>query len=124
MSGLICFKFDSDDAWVKAGWAFRQVLEDTLAASPHDGEMAETFAEAESIGWLYVDQLNPDLAERITNAMRRMIEELRAGKTQSRITTKAYGTKTTIEQYLDSLAELSELIPPPLRSEADPSPGS
>lgn len=113
MSGVICFKTGSEDSWVKAGWAFRQVLEDTAAAYPEDTELAEVFAEAKDIGWLYVDQFDPNLAERINKAMRGMIEDVLSGKIQSLLREKTFGDKVTVNQYLLSLEELLHLMPPP-----------
>jgi hypothetical protein len=115
MSGVICFKSQSNEAWVNAGWAFRQVLEDTRTSSPEDEEMAQVLANAEAVGWLYVDSLEPALAARITDAMRRTIEGIQKGEVRSLIHEKNYGTPATVEQYVDSLAELWQLLPSPLK---------
>jgi hypothetical protein len=68
--GAIAFSTKPEESWVVAGWAFRQVLDDTASQHPKDSEMAERFAEAKAIGGLMVYMLEPYFATRVTNAIR------------------------------------------------------
>ncbi|MGA3047881.1 MAG: hypothetical protein ABSD67_14720 [Terracidiphilus sp.] len=106
VGGVISFTKDRENGWLKAGWAFRQVLEDTLSRCPGDSEMARAFESAEACGGLDVGNLSPQLALRVTDAMRNSVIGILNGEFQSGICDKPYGDPRTVEQYLGALREL------------------
>jgi hypothetical protein len=69
MGGVISFSERPEEIWLKAGWVFRQVLEDVAAHHSADKEMLARFEEAEAIGGLLVKRMEPQLGVRTTNAI-------------------------------------------------------
>jgi hypothetical protein len=112
MGGVISFTSDPEEGWLRAGWAFRQVLEDTLASSPGDLEMADAFEMAEALGHLDIAGLEPSLALRVRCSMRAMVNGVLAGEIRSGLLDKRYGDKLTLEQYREALVELLADFPP------------
>ena len=78
-----------------------------------DSAMIEQFEMAEATGWLYVNDLESELRSRVTAAIRRVASQTLAGKIQSGIRGKPYGTPRTIEEYEKGLKRLLETIPDP-----------
>jgi hypothetical protein len=111
MSGVISFSESPEQAWVMAGWVFRQVLEDVLANQPDDHAMKRVFEMAEAIGGLHVNTLEPELRDRITESMRRVVSDILAGRIQSGIKNKTYGDARTVAQYRESVKELMKSMP-------------
>lgn len=93
------------------GWAFRQVLDDVMSQHTEDQEMAGKFVKAEEEGYLAIDMLDPELADRITVAIRQVVTGILAGTIRSGLLDKAYGTSQATEQYLKALRKLLEEIP-------------
>jgi hypothetical protein len=119
MSGVIAFSSEPQDIWLKAGWAFRQVLDDVSTQHPDDSEMAEEFESAKALSGLHIDMLDPDLATRVTKAIRSVVEGILSGTIRSGIHDKIYGDARTIAQYKEALRELLNMLPAP--AERDPS---
>lgn len=111
MGGTVGFSDKPEEIWLKAGWAFRQILEDTLARCSEDIEMREAFEQAEWYNGLAVQDLPGDLAERVISALREVITGILAGTVESGITSKPYGDARTQAQYKEALQELLEIIP-------------
>ena len=111
MGGTVGFSEKPEEIWLKAGWAFRQILEDTLARCPEDAEMREAFEQAEWYSGLAVQNLPNELAERVISALREAITGILAGTVESGITSKPYGDAQTLAQYKEALRELLEIIP-------------
>src|SRR5262245_8396525 len=112
MGVVIAFSDDPQQVWLVAGWAFRQVRDDVLSRYPQDSEMAQAFAKGEAINGLLVDKLEPDLAARITRAIRRVVTDILSGAIRSGIHDQPYGDSYTVEQYCEGLRELLRTIPP------------
>ncbi len=111
MSGFASFSDKSDDTWLKAGWPFRQVLDDTLARNTEVAEMSEAFERAEWYSGLAVGSLPSELAERIITALRKAVIGILSGTTESGLLSKSYGDARSQAQYKEALLELLEIIP-------------
>jgi hypothetical protein len=91
MGGTIGFSERPEQIWLKARWAFRQILEDVSAQYPGDTQMRETFDQAEWNSGLAVNQLSKELAERVVIALREATTGILAGTIESGIISKPYG---------------------------------
>jgi hypothetical protein len=111
MGVTIAFSEKSDEIWLVAGWAFRQVFEDIAIRESEDIEMMREFQLAEALNGLHVDKLEPPLRLRTVNAIRRTASDILSGRLQSGIHAKAYGDERTVEQYRNALQELLAMIP-------------
>jgi hypothetical protein len=109
---VIGFSDKPDEIWCVAGWAFRQVLHDVISQYPEDSEMADEFAVAETYSGLSVDLLKPELAAKVTNAIRQVTTGILCGAIRSGIYDQSYGDARTVEQYREGLRRLLEAIPP------------
>ena len=108
---LISFSEKEGETWVVGGPAFRQVLEDVLEQCPGDSEMVERFEWATESSGLCVDRLSPELADRVTNAIRHVTEGILDGTIRSGILDKPYGSPETLELYKQVLKKLRDAIP-------------
>ncbi len=109
--GAISFSTKPEDSWVVAGWAFRQVLDDTASRHPEDSEMAREFEEAKAISGLIVYKLQRDVAARVTTAIKDVVTGILSGKIRSRIVDQPYSDERTVEEYRKGLQQLLEAIP-------------
>lgn len=107
---VIAFSKDPNEGLVYAGWVIRQVLDDTLAQNPNDAEMAAAFALAKESFGIVVYALQPDLAARVTKAMRDTATGILEGTIRSGILDKGWGDARTVEQYRGVLAEVLKAI--------------
>src|SRR5262249_21820647 len=108
---VIAFSDDPGKGWVVAGWAVRQVLDDVLSQHPNDSAMAAEFAVAKLTSGILVHSLEPDLAARVTKAIRDVATGILSGRIRSGIYDQPYGDAGTVEQYLAALKELLQIIP-------------
>jgi hypothetical protein len=67
------------DAWVVAGWAFRQVLEDVRSQCPTDAEMISEVELARELKYLFIDTFSSDLAKRMAKAIRDTATGIQSG---------------------------------------------
>jgi hypothetical protein len=111
--GAIAFTKDPQEGWVVAGWAFRQILDDTASWHPSDSELAEEFDKAKAISGLMVHSLPPEFAARVASALRETAAGVLSGSIRSGIADKPYGDDRTTEQYREALRQLIETIPSP-----------
>jgi len=109
--GAIAFSTKPEESWVVAGWAFRQILDDIAAKHPDDSEIARTFEEAKALSGLMVYRLHPDLAARVTTAIREVTAGILSGTIQSGIVNQTYGDERTAQEYRKGLQQLLETIP-------------
>ena len=109
--GAISFSTEPEYSWVKAGWVLRQVMDDTVSQHPEDAEMAEQFEAAKAIDGLMVYLLRPDLAARITAAIRDAARGILSGSIRSGIVDQPYGDQRTVAQYRQALEQLLQAIP-------------
>ena len=98
------------DAWVVAGWAFRQVLEDVRSQCPTEKEMISELELARDLKYLFIDSFNPDLAKRLANAIRETATGIHSGKIRSGIVDKAGFTANDVAEYRDSMRELVAVV--------------
>lgn len=110
---IIGFSDNPQEVWCVAGWAFRQLLDDVASLHPEDAEMAEEFAQSKTYSGLSIDMLEPELAAKITNAIRRVTTGILSGAIRSGIHDQPFGDATTVEQYQIGLRQLLEAIPDP-----------
>ena len=109
--GAIAFSTKPEESWVVAGWAFRQILDDIAGQHPDDSEIARKFEEAKAIGGLIVYRLHPDLAARVTTAIKDVAKGILSGAIRSGIVDQAYGDERTVAEYRKGLQQLLEAIP-------------
>lgn len=110
--GTIAFSRNPEDSWAAAGWAIRQILDDTASQHPDDLEMATQFEAAKAIDGLMVHLLRPELAARITEGIRNAVSGILSGNVRSGILDQPYGDERTVEEYRSGLQELLEIITP------------
>lgn len=108
---VIGFSDKPEEVWCVAGWAFRQVLDDVISQHPGDAEIADEFFHSKTYSGLSVDLLKPELAARVTNAIRQVVTGVLSGTIRSGIYDQPYGDAKTIEQYKEGLRQLLEAIP-------------
>jgi hypothetical protein len=111
--GAIVFSKKPEESWVKAGWVLRQILDDVSSHYPQDSEMAEEFERAKAINGLMVHLLQPDLAAKVTAAIREVATGILSGTILSGIADKPYGDERTVRQYREALQQLLEVVPSP-----------
>lgn len=98
------------DAWVVAGWAFRQVLEDVRSQHPTDAEMISELELARDLKYLFIDSFSPDLAIRLASAIRETASGIQSGKIRSGILDKRGFTANDVAEYRDSMRELAAVV--------------
>jgi hypothetical protein len=109
--GAIAFSTKPEESWVVAGWAFRQILDDIAAQHPDDSEIAGKFEEAKALSGLMVYRLHPDLAARVTTAIKDVAKGILSGAIRSGMVDKPYGDERTVAEYRKGLQQLLEAIP-------------
>ena len=108
---VIGFSDKPEEIWCVAGWAFRQALDDVVSQYPQELEMADEFTVAKANGGLSVDVLEPELAAKVTNAIRHVVTGILSGAIRSGIHDQSYGNAETVEQYREGLRQLLDAIP-------------
>jgi len=107
---VIGFSDRPEDIWCVAGWAFRQVLDDTIARHPEDSELAREFEVAKALSGLHIDSLKPDIAVRVTNAISHTVTEILSGAFRSGIYEQSYSDAQSIEGYRNAVQELLKIF--------------
>lgn len=110
--GVIRTSDTREGTWAVAGWAFRQLLDDVCHQYPDDIELRKKFEQAKLHSGLILYLLEPSFADRITNAISNVVDELLAGRIRSGIGEQPYGDAPTIAQYLESLRGLRLVLHP------------
>ena len=80
--------------------------------NPNDIELRKKFEQAKLHSGLILYLLEPSFADRITNAISNVVDELIAGRIRSGIGEQPYGDTATIAQYLESLRGLRLVLHP------------
>lgn len=109
--GVISFSENPEQTWQVAGWAFRQVLEDVLQLYPSDKSLHEEFEQAEIYDSLSVYSLSQEMADKIVEGIRQVIEGVLTGTIESGICSKQYGDSDTQNQYKSGLRSLLLALP-------------
>ena len=100
---VISFGEGSSDAkWVVAGWAFRQLLADTIEQNPEDLELRRIFDRAEEVGFLRLESLDQGLASRLGAAMRETAERILSGNIGTGIVARFRDDMAT-QEYMKGL---------------------
>ncbi len=108
---VIGFSDKPEEIWCVAGWAFRQVLDDVISQYPEDSEMANKFFLSKTQSGLHIDSMEPELAAKVTSAIRQVAIGILSGTIRSGIHNQPYGDTRTVEQYREGLQQLLEAIP-------------
>jgi len=98
------------DAWVVAGWAFRQVLEDVRSQYSTDADMISELELARDLKYLFIDSFSPDLAKRLANAIRDTAAGILSGAIRSGLLDQPYGDANAIAEYRSALPELIAVV--------------
>lgn len=109
--GAIAFSEQPEHSWVVAGWALRQILDDTTLQHSEDFEMATQFDQAKDTDGLMVYLLPRDLAARVTSAIRKTATGILSGTVPSGVAKQHHGDERTVAQYREALRELLEALP-------------
>ena len=110
MGGVVSFSERPEDIWYVAGWAFRQLIEDVSRQYANDPEIVDQLEKAEIHHGLMIDDLDPLIADRITDAVSKAIDGILNHTIRSGIEEQPYGDTVTVEQYFGALKELSSMI--------------
>jgi hypothetical protein len=100
----------NSEAWVVAGWAFRQILEDVRSQCSTDKEMISELELARDLKYLFIDSFSPDLAKRLASAIRETASGIQSGKIRSSIFDKHGFTANDIAEYRESMRELIAVV--------------
>ncbi len=107
----ISFSRKSEEQWVAAGWAFRQVLDDTISQRKKDAEMRKLFEESKALKSLMLYLLEPDVANRVTAAIEEVVSGILSGVVESGIRHQSYSNENTVQEYRKGLQFLLNAIP-------------
>ena len=110
MGGVVSLSSSPEDIWLVAGWAFRQLLDDVRREYANDPEIVAQLESAEIHNGLMIESLDPSSADRMTGALRKVIDGILNQTIPSGIAEQRYGDRVTVEQYFKALKELSSLI--------------
>ena|SRR2546421_7682860 len=108
---VIGFSDNPEEIWCVAGWAFRQVLDDVISQYPDDSEMVDEFFLSKTQSGLHIDSLEPELAARVTSAIRQVATGILSGAIRSGIHNQPYGNAHAVEEYRKGLQQLLETFP-------------
>jgi hypothetical protein len=108
--GAIALSKEPQDAWVVAGWAFRQILDDTITQFPNDRELIEQFQKAKALSGLMVYMLRPELAIRVKTAVRYVARGIISGDIRSGLIHRPYSNEITVDEYNNALRSLLHCI--------------
>ena len=111
--GAIAFSRRPEHSVVYAGWVLRQIMDDTASQHPEDSEMAQQFELAKADDGLIVYMLAPELAARVTAAIKGVAIGILSGAIHSGVAERHGGNERTVAQYRDALKELLEAVPSP-----------
>jgi hypothetical protein len=106
---MVVIHFEDGSEWFKANWVFRQFLEDVADASPEDAELRFSMEQADALGGLFLDSLEPLLASKLLRAMKAVAEGTIGGRIQGWSRTKPHDEDGQ-RMYLEALAELLAVI--------------
>ena len=106
---MVIVKFPNGTDWYKANWAFRQLAADTIAAFPGDESLEFALKQAEAIGALFLDHLEEAIATKALTALEKVARDTLSGAIKGWIASRPDDAKGQ-EMYLESMAELLELI--------------
>lgn len=101
---------DKPDTWVVSSWTFRQFLEDVLSLYPDDPELTFELTAASRAKQLVIDDCDPELVPRMTDAIRRTASAICSGEFQTSLTRKPYGTDSLVGEYRNALEKLVAVV--------------
>ena len=99
---VISFSKDPEEVWCKAGWAFRQVMDDVLAQHRNALAVGAELEGAKAVKGLIIYLMDSELAADVTDAIRDVVKRILTGEVRSGIHDQKYGDATTVMQYHES----------------------
>jgi hypothetical protein len=104
----VVIDFDGTDrgSVLFAGWFFRQLAQDVLERNSADAELKQIFENAEIYNDLAINQMSPDIADKVTREIRIAAEDILSGKVQSGIIKQPFGNEDTQQMYKEGLRKL------------------
>lgn len=106
---MIIIKFQDGTDWFKANWVFRQLAEDIMEAFPNDSALRQIMENAQALGGLFLNSMEPHVAASTLKAIKRVAEETSQGKIEGWNRTKPED-KDGQQMYLQSIKELLCLL--------------
>lgn len=67
---MVVVRFANGSEWFKANWVFRRLVKEVAEVSPNETELNFTLEQADALGGLFLDCLEPDRAEKVLNALK------------------------------------------------------
>jgi hypothetical protein len=101
----ICFSEEENGAWVVAGWAFRQLLDDVARQYPDQTDVQAEVTRAKEVGYLHVDSLEGALSAKMTDAIRDVAAGILSGTIPSGLI-EQHGDDPTAQEYKKGLQML------------------
>jgi hypothetical protein len=98
MGGVVSFSRSPEDIWYVAGWAFRQLLDDVRREYASNPEIVAQLESAELHDGLMIGSLDPSIAGRMTDAIRKVIDGILDHTIRSGYEEQPYADRVTVEQ--------------------------
>ena len=106
---VISFGHQPDQVWGGSGWAVRQVLKDLKPYAEGNAPLLAALADAEHLGYLGVEHLDPELRRTVIEAVREMCLGIISGVRPSTITESVPGDRVAHELYARLIEDLLAL---------------
>jgi hypothetical protein len=106
---MVIIKFRNGSDWFKANWVFRQLADDTAAAFPDDGPLRLVLENAQALGGLFFDAMEPEVAISTMRALLKVADETIRGNIQGWKQTRPED-KDGQRMYFESISELFDLL--------------
>jgi hypothetical protein len=106
---MVIVQFPNGTDWFRANWVFRQLAADTIAEFPGDEALAFALKRAEAVGALFLNSLDEATAAKLLTALEKVARDTLSRAVEGWIASRPDDAKGQ-EMYLESMAELLELI--------------
>src|SRR5271168_693782 len=106
---MVIVKLPNGTDWYKANWVFRRFSEDIVAAFPEENDLKLEMERAESLGAMFLDQMEDALMTQVIEAMRLVAR--RTVKDEIPGWKRSHPNDTEGQRmYVESMTELLDLI--------------
>ena len=103
---VISFGEQSNQIWGSAGWAFRQALKDLRPYARGNLAFLATLEQAEHIGYLGVEALEPALRGTVTGAMKEMCMRIISGVRPPTVNQSLPDDRVAHDLYREAIKDL------------------
>ena len=103
---VISFGEEANQIWGGAGWAFRQALKDLGPYAQGDDEFVAALEQAEHIGYLGVEGLDPTLRARVITAIKEMCDGIISGARPPTFNEALSGDRVAQDRYHAAIHDL------------------